>query len=191
MPPHNPQGALQTDRTQAAVLAPAWQDVQELGTQQESYRKPRLPNRMAPAMDVITETLLFCDGNWLQSAWIQLWLQRGRHLAATLGLRHDGQPLSAVPCPWTTRVQAQGVGVHWEVSLWSLHGQSQRKEPVLGNEPSPQQTARGKGRWGGSGGLKSQGHGKAKWEQPLVTLFRFENTTGGLKPLQEEISCQV
>lgn len=47
------------------------------------------------------------------------------------------------------------------------------------------------GQVGGSHGLKSQGHGKAKWEQPLVTLFRFENTTGGLKPLQEEISCQV
>lgn len=46
-------------------------------------------------MDVIIETLLFCDGNWLQSAWIQLCLQRGRHLGATLGLRHDGQPLSA------------------------------------------------------------------------------------------------
>lgn len=46
-------------------------------------------------MDVITETLLFCDGNWLQSAWIQLWLQRGSHLGATMGLRHDGQPLSA------------------------------------------------------------------------------------------------
>lgn len=58
--------------------------------------------------------------------------------------QHDGQPLLAVLCPWTTRVQAQGVGVHWEVSLWSLHGQSQRREPVLGNEPSPQQTARGR-----------------------------------------------
>lgn len=47
------------------------------------------------------------------------------------------------------------------------------------------------GQAGGSRGLNSQGHGKAKWEQPLVTLFRFENTTGGLKALQEEISCQV
>lgn len=49
LPPHNSQGALQTDRTQAAVLASAWKDVQELETQQESYRKPRLFNRMAPA----------------------------------------------------------------------------------------------------------------------------------------------
>lgn len=53
-------------------------------------------------MDVITETLLFCDGNWFQSAWIRLWLQRGRHLGATRWATSVGSALSLDhPCAGT------------------------------------------------------------------------------------------
>lgn len=148
-------------------------------------------HKMAPAMDVITETLLFCDGNWLQSARIQLWLQRGRHLGATLGPRHNGQPLSAEaqsldhPCVGTGGRGAQGSVPL--VSAWP----EPKERAYAGKRAQSTAHCTWQGQAGASQWLKSQGHIKAKWEQPLVMFFRFENTTGGLKPLQEEISCQV
>lgn len=36
---HHSEGVLHADPSQTAALVPAWKDTQELGTQQESYRK--------------------------------------------------------------------------------------------------------------------------------------------------------
>lgn len=90
LPPHNSQGALQTDHTQAAVLASAWKDVQELETQQESYRKPRLSNRMAPAW-MLSQKHCF---SVMETGSSQHGSSFGYRGTDTWG-QHDGQPLSA------------------------------------------------------------------------------------------------
>lgn len=149
---------------------------------------PRKP-RPAPAMNVIMETLLFCDGNWLQSTRTQLWLQWGRHLWPTLGPRCDRQPLSAKapsqdhPCVGTVGEGVVGrappspcmAGAKWESPRWET-SPAHSKLHVAGQAV-------------GSRRLKSRF--KANWKQPLLMLWRYETIIGGLNPFQGEISCQV
>lgn len=116
-PSHNSQQVLHTKHRQTAVLCQPGKMFKTLGYSRRvmgSQVYPRKP-KPAPPLKVIMETLLFCNGNQLQSTWTQLWLQWGRHLWPTLGPRCDMQPLSAKvpsrdhPCVGTTVEGAMGI----------------------------------------------------------------------------------